>query len=156
MALLETWRILLLDHVTSYVVDSVADLESFLQEAEEGLNYRTMEGDKEQSRESLLEMMGYLAGARTRQATTDAMFEPLGQAAKLLEAADHQLSEEMLLKLQNLPQSWENIKQSAAIAKQQLAALQVTECAEIRKALATFETKQLEFREEFQQMEFFK
>ena len=72
MALLETWRILLLDHVTSYVVDSVADLESFLQEAEEGLNYRTMDGDKEQSRESLLEMMGYLAGARTRQATTDA------------------------------------------------------------------------------------
>lgn len=154
--LTELWRNLLLGHVSSYVLDSVGDLENFLQEAEEGLIWRTVEGEKDISRETLLEMMGYLAGARQRQATTDAMFEPLDQAAKLLEDFDHQLSEEVLLKLQNLPQSWENIKQSAAIAKQQVATLQATEVAEIKKALHHFEFKQLQFRDEFQRQDFFK
>lgn len=77
---MRSWRILLLEHVTNYVMDSVVDLETFLQEAEEGLVWRTGEnenGDAHNGREALLRMMGHLAEVRSRQSGTDALFTPL-------------------------------------------------------------------------------
>ncbi len=77
---MRSWRVLLLEHVTSYVMDSVVDLENFLQEAEEGLVWRTGENDdsgSNNSREALLRMMGHLAEVRSRQSGTDALFAPL-------------------------------------------------------------------------------
>lgn len=77
---MRSWRVLLLEHVTNYVMDSVCDLETFLQEAEEGLVWRTGEnenGDAHNGREALLRMMGHLAEVRSRQSGTDALFAPL-------------------------------------------------------------------------------
>lgn len=63
-------------------MDSVVDLETFLQEAEEGLVWRTGESettgnDAHNGREALLRMMGHLAEVRSRQSGTDALFSPL-------------------------------------------------------------------------------
>ena len=73
-----------------------------------------------------------------------------------MKEANNELSEEILLKLQYLPQRWENIKQSAGVAKQQVATLQANEVAAVRKKMSLFEVKQLEFREEFHGLDFFK
>lgn len=81
---MRSWRVLLLEHVTSYVMDSVVDLENFLQEAEEGLVWRTGENDdsgNNNSREALLRMMGHLAEVRSRQSGTDALFAPLQEVS---------------------------------------------------------------------------
>lgn len=78
----------MLDHVTNYVMDSVVDLENFLQEAEEGLVWRTGENDDfdggQNSREALLRMMGHLAEVRSRQAGTDALFAPLQEVVHFI------------------------------------------------------------------------
>lgn len=73
-----------------------------------------------------------------------------------MKEANNELSEEILLKLQHLPQRWENIKQSAAVAKQQVATLQANEVAAVRKKMSAFDMKQLNFREEFLCLQFFK
>jgi len=91
-----SWRTLLLEHVTSYVMDSVVDLETFLQQAEEGLVWRTdenentekearpgQEGAVSNNREALLAMMGHLAEVRSRQSSTDALFAPLEEVQLL-------------------------------------------------------------------------
>jgi hypothetical protein len=83
---MRSWRVLLLEHVTNYVMDSVCDLETFLQEAEEGLVWRTGEnenGDSHNGREALLRMMGHLAEVRSRQSGTDALFAPLQEVGFL-------------------------------------------------------------------------
>ena len=69
----------MLEHVTSYVMESVLDLEQFIQDSEDGLNWRSMEGEKDNGRTALLTMMGHLAAVRSRQPTTDAMFGPMNQ-----------------------------------------------------------------------------
>ena len=75
---------MLLDHLTQYVVESVVDLETFLQEAEEGLIWRSSENEEGQSsRNALLEMMGHLAEVRSRQSGTDALFAPLQKVTQL-------------------------------------------------------------------------
>lgn len=61
-------------------MDSVVDLETFLQEAEEGLIWRSGENEMDggsNGREALLRMMGHLAEVRSRQSGTDALFAPL-------------------------------------------------------------------------------
>ena len=69
---------MLLEHLTDFVVESVVDLETFLQEAEEGLIWRSSEFEEGQNcRKALLEMMGHLAQVRSRQSGTDALFAPL-------------------------------------------------------------------------------
>ena len=92
---MRSWRTLLLEHVTNYVMDSVVDLETFLQQAEEGLVWRTdenesvgneaqavQEGGVNNNREALLAMMGHLAEVRSRQSGTDALFAPLQEVFK--------------------------------------------------------------------------
>ena len=149
----------MLEHVTNYVMDSVVDLETFLQEAEEGLVWRTGEtehGDTHNGRDALLRMMGHLAEVRSRQSGTDALFAPLQEAATLLKESENELSEEILLKLKHLPERWEDIKESACVAKQQVASLQANEIAAVRKKLGSFELRQLQFRDEFHRQDFFK
>ncbi len=86
---MRSWRVLLLEHVTNYVMDSVVDLETFLQEAEEGLVWRTGEnehGDAHSNgRDALLRMMGHLAEVRSRQSGTDALFAPLQEVQTTIE-----------------------------------------------------------------------
>ena len=159
--IMRSWRVLLLEHVTHYVMDSVVDLETFLQEAEEGLVWRTGENDNavdgaQNSREALLRMMGHLAEVRSRQSGTDALFAPLQEAAELLKESGNELSEEIKLKLQHLPERWEEIKNSACVAKQQVASLQANEIAAVRKKLGSFELRQLQFRDEFHRQDFFR
>jgi hypothetical protein len=75
-------------------MDSVVDLETFLQQAEEGLVWRTDENENPEkevqpvqdgavnnNREALLAMMGHLAEVRSRQSGTDALFAPLEEVS---------------------------------------------------------------------------
>ena len=74
----------------------------------------------------------------------------------MLQEFENELSEEMLLKLKNLPERWEGIKESACVARQQVASLQANEIAAVKKKLGSFELKQLQFRDEFHSSDFFK
>ncbi len=48
-----------------------------------------------------------------------------------------------------MPERWEVIRESACVAKQQVASLQANEIAAVRKKLGSFELRQLQFRDEF-------
>lgn len=63
------------------MLENVSNVETFLNEAEGGLNWGSSDDDNCRSRECLLEMMRHLAEVRSRQASVDAMFEPLYQVS---------------------------------------------------------------------------
>ena len=67
----------------------------------------------------------------------------------MLKESENELSEDIMLKLKHLPERWEDIKESACVAKQQVASLQANEIAAVRKKLCSFELRQLQFRDEF-------
>lgn len=50
---------------------------------------------------------------------------------------------------QELPEQWNNTKKIAITVKQQVAPLQATEVANIRRKTATFDVSQHKFREKF-------
>lgn len=54
--------------------------------------------------------------------------------------------------MQELPERWNNTKKMALTVKQQVAPLQATEVANIRRKLASFDVRQHEFREEFRKL----
>jgi dynein heavy chain len=55
-----------------------------------------------------------------------------------------------------LPEQWNNTKKIAITSKQQVAPLQATEVANIRRKSATFDVNQHKFREKFRQIPAFK
>lgn len=74
----------------------------------------------------------------------------------MLKDCESYVSVEINLKIQHLPQRWNNIKMAAVDAKHQVSSLQVNEVAVVRKRLATFEGILVVYRDEFHRMLFFK
>jgi len=53
---------------------------------------------------------------------------------------------------QELPERWSTTKKVSLTIKQQVAPLQATEVANIRRKLATFDVRQHDFRDEFRKL----
>lgn len=63
-----------------FVLLSLADLEAFIKNSENGLLKKVEKGDFQ----GLVEIMGHLMALKERQSSTDEMFEPLKQTIELL------------------------------------------------------------------------
>uniref|UniRef100_H0X4M8 Dynein axonemal heavy chain 17 n=1 Tax=Otolemur garnettii TaxID=30611 RepID=H0X4M8_OTOGA len=101
-ALLSTirrWSLMFKRHLINHVINSLADLESFMKVARTGLTKPLREGDYD----GLVEVMGHLMKVKERQAATDNLFEPLKETIKLLKSYGEEMPEEIHLKLQQLP-----------------------------------------------------
>ncbi|XP_077291064.1 dynein heavy chain at 93AB [Arctopsyche grandis] len=154
-ALLNTvrkWGNMYKEHLVSNVTSKLADLASFIREADEGLLQVATEGDYK----TLVSVMGYLMNVKERAITTDEMFAPLTETIGLLKFYDMDIPEEVNVLLQELPEQWENTKKIAGTVKQQVAPLQTIEVACIRKNIIVFDSNIIFYREVFKIYEFFK
>ncbi|XP_006869595.1 PREDICTED: dynein heavy chain 17, axonemal [Chrysochloris asiatica] len=144
---IKRWSFMFKRHLSDHVINSLADLETFMKVARMGLSKTLKEGDYD----GLVEVMGHLMKVKERQAATDTMFEPLKQTIELLKTYGEEIPEETLLKLQELPEQWANTKKVAIQVKQNVAPLQANEVNILRRKCQQFELKQYEFREKFRQ-----
>lgn len=79
-----------------FVLRSLADLEAFIKNRENGLLKKVEKGDFQ----GLVEIMGHLMALKERQSSTDDMFEPLKQTIELLKTYGQELPETVFEQLE--------------------------------------------------------
>ncbi|XP_058960986.2 dynein beta chain, ciliary-like [Pocillopora verrucosa] len=143
--IIKRWSYMFKQHLIDHVTNSLNDLAEFIKVADVGLTQPVEEGDYN----GLVAVMGHLMAVKDRQTVTDEMFEPLKQTIELLKTYGQEMPEEVHTQLQELPEQWNNSKKIAVTVKQQVAPLQASEVAIIRRKCGQFDIKQHEFREDF-------
>ncbi|XP_050527559.1 dynein beta chain, ciliary isoform X2 [Daktulosphaira vitifoliae] len=146
------WSLMFKQHLMDNVTNSLFDLAKFIQDADEGLMQPVVEGNYE----ALVSIMGYLYKVKERQANTEEMFQPLTETIQLLKYYDMELSEEVNVLLQELPELWNNTCKLAVNIKQQVAPLQAIEVNNIRHRISYFDSRIAYFRENFKKSKIFK
>ena len=127
MALLNNikrWSYAFKKHLTDHVVTSLADLNDFIDKADEGLMTQVAEGDYD----GLIKVMQFLQVVKEKQAATDVMFEPLHDIIDMLRNYGVAIPEKTLVQLQELPEKWGNTKRLSVIAKQQVGNCHAGNC----------------------------
>ncbi|XP_051791984.1 LOW QUALITY PROTEIN: dynein axonemal heavy chain 11 [Erpetoichthys calabaricus] len=142
---IKKWSWMFKEHLMSYVIDSLKELEDFIKEADAVLLTPVKEGDYK----ALVKTMGYLLAVKDHQASTDDLFEPLKQTISLLQAYDQNMPDQVYMQMEELPEKWNNTKKIAVSVKHEVAPLQTAEVSLIRKKCVAFEVKQVQFRERF-------
>ncbi|XP_077967769.1 dynein beta chain, ciliary-like [Styela clava] len=143
--IIKRWSFMFKQHLIDHVTNSLSDLENFIKVVDSGMQEEVKEGDYD----ALVSVIEQLKDVKTRQSTTDEMFEPLKQTIELLKTYDQELPEETHKQLEELPEKWNNTKKTAATVKQAVAPLQSDEVAVLRRKCSSFDVKQHEFRERF-------
>ncbi|XP_039379207.1 dynein heavy chain 11, axonemal isoform X1 [Mauremys reevesii] len=143
--IIKKWSWMVKEHLLRFVIGSLTDLEEFIKVTNAGLQKEVNEGDYN----GLVEIMGHLLAVRDRQASTDELFEPLKETITLLESYGQKMSDQVYVQLEELPEKWNTTKKIAASIKHEVAPLQASEVTLIRKKFASFNGKQIEFRERF-------
>ncbi|XP_059938624.1 dynein axonemal heavy chain 9 isoform X1 [Mesoplodon densirostris] len=143
--IIKKWSLMFKQHLVDYVTHSLADLEAFIKNSENGLLKKVGKGDFQ----GLVEIMGHLMALKERQSSTDEMFEPLKQTIELLKTYGQELPETLFRQLEELPEKWNNIKKMAVTVRQQVAPLQANEATLLRQRCAAFEAEQQRFWERF-------
>ena len=82
--------------VSIYVCTSLNELQEFIKETDAGLQRDLSEGDHD----GLVDIMGHLLAVRSRQRTTDELFEPLKQTIILLENYGQKMPEQVYIQLE--------------------------------------------------------
>ncbi|KAK7886266.1 hypothetical protein WMY93_025887 [Mugilogobius chulae] len=123
--IIKKWSWLFKEHLLRYVINSLNELEEFIQATMEGLGVSVLKGDST----GLVKIMSHLVAVRGRQKNTDKMFEPLRQT--------------------DLPEKWNEAKKLALKMRHEVAPLQNIEVLVLRKQCVEFELKQKKFREKF-------
>lgn len=96
------WGNLFKQHLYNHVLDSLNELEAFIQESVAVMEKPLADDDYD----GLLKVMGYLFKVKERQIATDNMFEPLKQIMDLLKEYGVEFSEEVYVQLQEAPDKW--------------------------------------------------
>ncbi|XP_074840744.1 dynein axonemal heavy chain 11 isoform X2 [Carettochelys insculpta] len=143
--IIKKWSWMLKEHLLRFVIDGLTDLEEFIKVTNAGLQREVNEGDYNR----LVEIMGHLLALRDRQAATDELFEPLKETVTLLESYGQKMPDQVYVQLEELPEKWNTTKKIAASIKHEVAPLQTSEVTVIRRKCASFDGKQIEFRERF-------
>ena len=145
------WSYLFKKHLLDYVVDSLADLDSFIDKADRGLLTQVHEGDYE----GLIKIMEFLKLVKEKQRETDEMFDPLKNIISLLRKYGVIFPEVSLVQLHELPIKWANTKRLSLFAKQTVGPLQGMEIGKLKTRIEDYERSQRDFRNYYTQMQFF-
>ena len=151
MNCVKRWSYAFKKHLLEHVTESLSELNSFIDEADEGLMTQVHEGDYE----GLIKVMEFLQLVKERTPTTDTMFDPLKEIIDLLRSYGVVIPEESLVQLHELPEKWNNTKRLSVSAKQQVAPLQGMEIGKLKNRIEDYEKSQKEFRYNYQQMRFY-
>uniref|UniRef100_A0A8C8ZVZ0 Dynein axonemal heavy chain 9 n=1 Tax=Prolemur simus TaxID=1328070 RepID=A0A8C8ZVZ0_PROSS len=143
--IIKRWSLTFKQHLVDHVTNSLADLEVFTKNSENGLLKKVEKGDFK----GLVEIMGHLMAVKERQSSTDEMFEPLQQTIELLKTYEQEWPDTVFKQLEELPEKWNNIKKMAIEVRQQVAPLQANEVTVLRQRCTAFEAEQQQFRERF-------
>ncbi|CAK8683563.1 unnamed protein product [Clavelina lepadiformis] len=143
--IIKRWSYMFKEYLLTHVVESLQDLEDFINVTDKGLQEKVPEGDYD----ALVRVMGNLGRVRDRQQATDQMFEPLKETIELLHLYEQELPEESSKQLEELPEKWETTKKQATAVRHNVSPLQANEVSLIRKRCWAFDVKQHEFREDF-------
>ena len=136
------WSYAFKKHLTEHVVNSLSELNSFIDKADEGLMTSTEEGDYD----GLVMVMEFLRMVNKRQATADVMFEPLRGIINMLRSYGVVIPEESMVQLNELPEKWANTKRLSVQAKQQVSPLQSLEVGKLKNRISDFDKKQVIFK----------
>ena len=151
MTTIKRWSYLFKKHLLDHVVDSLSELSTFIETADEGLLAQIHEGDYK----GLVKVMEVLRSVKERQKNTDDMFEPLTDTITLLRRYGVVIPEESLVQLNELPEKWANSKRLSVTAKQIVAPIQGMEIGKLKARMENYERAQRDFRNSFTQMRFF-
>ncbi|XP_012509385.1 PREDICTED: dynein heavy chain 9, axonemal [Propithecus coquereli] len=143
--IIKRWSLTFKQHLVDHVTNSLADLEVFIKNSENGLLKKVEKGDFR----GLVEIMGHLMAVKERQSSTDEMFEPLKHTIELLKTYEQELPDTVFKQLEELPEKWNNIKKMAITVRQQVAPLQANEVTVLRQRCTAFEAEQQHFWERF-------
>ncbi|XP_049715503.1 dynein axonemal heavy chain 9 isoform X4 [Elephas maximus indicus] len=143
--IIKRWSLMFKQHLVDSVTNSLADLEVFIKNSENGLLMKVEKGDFK----GLVEIMGHLMALKERQSSTDEMFEPLKQTIELLKTYEQELPDTVYKQLEELPEKWNNIKKLAITVRQQVAPLQANEVTLLRQRCTAFDAEQQQFWEQF-------
>ncbi|KAM6202712.1 dynein axonemal heavy chain 11 isoform 2-T2 [Rhynchocyon petersi] len=143
--IIKKWSWLFQEHLLRFVTDSLNELQTFIKETDGGLQRKLKEGDHN----GLVEIMGHLLAVRSRQRSTDELFEPLKETITLLASYGQKLPEQVYVQLEELPERWELTKKIAATIRHEVSPLQNAEVTLLRKKCTLFDEKQANFRERF-------
>ncbi|KAK4884824.1 hypothetical protein RN001_001095 [Aquatica leii] len=145
------WSNMFKKHLYDYVINSLDELDQFCQEAIAAMQVTLTEDDYE----GLITVMGYLIKIRDRQAATDVMFEPIKEMMALLKEYGMEFAEEVYVKLQEVPDKWNQCKKIAVATKQAVGPLQTIQIAAVRRRVGLFDVRQAMHRDVFKKSKFF-
>lgn len=145
------WGNLFKQHLYNHVLNSLNELELFIQESIAVMEKPLAEDDYD----GLLVVMGYLFKVKERQIATDNMFEPLKQIMDLLKEYGVEFGEEVYVQLQEAPDKWIQCKKIAVATKQAVAPLQANQVNAIRRRISLFDIRQTMYRDTFKKLPFF-
>ena len=145
------WSFVFKKHLLDHVVNSLSELNKFVDKAEEALMTQVHEGDYN----GLIKVMEYLALVAGRQKATDAMFDPLQDVIDLLRQYGMAIPNESLAQFDDLPEKWANTKRLSVTAKQQVAPLMGMEVGKLKDRIEEYDKCQKNYRLQYQESRFF-
>ena len=151
MTNIKRWSYVFKKHLLDHVVDSLSELDSFIERADLGMLAQVHEGDYN----GLVKIMELLKQTKERQRNTDDMFEPLKEIVALLRNYGVVIPEAALVHLNELPEKWANTKRISVSAKQIVAPLMGMEIGKLNLRIENYDRNQRDFRNAFTKIRFF-
>ena len=149
--IVKRWSWAFKEHLLNHVIESLQELEDFIQKANEGLSIQLEEGDYD----NLIKVMEFLQLVRDKQPQYDELFDPLKEVIAVINIYEVDIPEKTLLQLQELPEKWAVIKRMSVTAKQAVIPLQGQEVGKLKARIEEFFEIQQEFRRKYQLLRFF-
>ncbi|EDQ88776.1 outer dynein arm heavy chain beta [Monosiga brevicollis MX1] len=143
--IVKQWSNMFIEHLTEHVTNSLVDLEVFVQQVDQGLSEPIPEGNYD----ALVKTMDLLNRVNERAEATDAMFDPLTETVRLLEAYDIEMPPKVHEQLGALPEQWKSSKKLANNVTNDVAPLQADEVTKLKRRANQFDVRNFEFREDF-------
>ena len=148
---IKRWSYVFKKNRLDHVVESLSELDHFVEKADMGLLSQVHEGDYT----GLVKVMEVLKSVKERQKDTDDMFEPLEEVINLLKKYGVEIPEVTKVQLRELPEKWANTKRLAVTSKQIVAPLMGMEIGKLKLRIENYERQQRDFRNKYTQMRFF-
>ncbi|XP_068082615.1 dynein beta chain, ciliary-like [Anabrus simplex] len=146
------WANMFKEYLVDDLTSSLKDLQAFISEADQGLTQPVEEGGYDM----LVNVMGFLRRVTAREQATDEMFDKIAKAIELLQSYEEEVTEEVNVLLEELPEQWERIKKLDGVMRQIVAPMEVVQVSRIKKRTTIFQFQQGLYRSKFCKYPFFK
>ena len=148
---IKKWSYIFKKHLLDHVVNSLSELNNFIDRADEALMTQVHEGDYD----GLIKVMEFLSLVANRQKATDNMFEPLQEVIDVLRQYGMAIPNESMAQLDDLPEKWANTKRLSVTAKQQVLPLMGMEVGKLKTRIEDYDKFQKNYRNVYSCMRFF-